>query len=229
MLILFIRTIILYIVVVASLRLMGKRQLGQLQPSEVVIAMMISELATIPMENVDTPLIFGIIPTVTLIALEAAFSFMTLRCKKIRYIFSGSPTLLIEKGKVIEKEMEKMRFNIDDLLEELRGAGYADIADVEYAIMETNGLLSVIPKASKRPITPYDLNINVEYDGLPMILISDGEINRYALKKSGVTEETLVSRLKNEFKIKKISEVFIASIDAQGNLFIQKKLKQEKK
>lgn len=223
MLILFIRTIILYIVVVASLRLMGKRQLGQLQPSEVVIAMMISEVATIPMENVDVPLLYGVIPTVTLIVTEAVFSFLTLRSKKIRYLFSGSPTLLIEKGKILEKEMEKMRFNIDDLLEELRGAGYANISDVEYAIIETNGLLSVIPKASKRPLTPSDLNINAEYEGLPLTLISDGEINYYALKRSGLSEKWLTDKLKHDFNIKDVKKVFIASVDAQRELFVQKK------
>lgn len=223
MLISFIRTIILYIVVVASLRFMGKRQLGQLQPSEIVIAMMISEVATIPMENVDTPLLYGIIPTVTLIIAETIFSFLTLKNKRIRYIFSGSPTLIIEKGRILEKEMEKMRFNIDDLMEEIRGAGYANISDIEYAIIETNGLLSVIPKSSKRPITPDDLNIEVEYEGLPLTLISDGELNSYALKRSGLSEEWLMDKLKKEYKIEKINDVFMASVDAQKNLFVQKK------
>ena len=226
MFILFIRTIILYIIVVASLRFMGKRQLGQLQPSEVVIAMMISEVATIPMENVDIPLVYGIIPTVTLIITEAAFSFLTLRSKRIRYIFSGQPTLLIEKGRILEKEMEKMRFNIDDLLEELRGAGFANIADIEYAIIETNGLLSVIPKSQKRPVTPDDLNINVDYEGLPLVLISDGEINHFALKRSGFSEKWLIEKLKTEHKIKKIKDVFIASVSASGELFVQEKAKK---
>jgi len=226
MLILFIRTIILYIVVVASLRFMGKRQLGQLQPSEVVIAMMISEVATIPMENVDVPLIYGIIPTITLIITEAAFSYLTLKSKRLRYIFSGHPTLLIEKGHVLEKEMEKMRFNIDDLLEEIRGAGYANISDIEYAIIETNGLLSVIPKSQKRPITPDDLNVKVDYEGLPMILVSDGEINHFALKRSGLSEKWLMKKLKEEHKIKSVKDVFIASVDSVGNLFVQEKQKK---
>ncbi len=202
---------------------MGKRQLGQLQPSEVVIAMMISEVATIPMEDVNTPLLYGIIPTITLIIAEAVFSFLILHNKKIRYLFSGSPTLLIEKGKILEKEMEKMRFNIDDLLEELRGAGYPDISDVEYAIMETNGLLSVIPKSSKRPVTPEDLNIDVGYEGLPLIVISDGEINNYALKRGGLSKKWLTDKLKNDYKIKDVRDVFIASVDAEQNLYVQKK------
>lgn len=227
MLVLFIRTLVLYIVVVASLRFMGKRQLGQLQPSEMVIAMMISEVATIPMEYVGTPLVYGLIPTITLIIAEAALSFLTLRNKKIRYLVSGSPTLLIEKGKVLEKEMEKLRFNIDDLLEELRGAGYANISDVEYAIIETNGLLSVIPKSTKRPVTPEDLELNTDYEGLPLILISDGDINYFALKRAGVDEKWLLNKLKTDYKIKHIKDVFIATMDAKGNLFVQKKSKQE--
>lgn len=227
MLILFIRTLILYIVVVASLRFMGKRQLGQLQPSEMVIAMMISEVATIPMEYVGTPLVYGLIPTITLIIAEAALSFLTLRNKKLRYLVSGSPTLLIEKGKVLEKEMEKLRFNIDDLLEELRGAGYANISDVEYAIIETNGLLSVIPKSTKRPVTPEDLDLKTDYEGLPLILISDGDVNYFALKRGGVNEKWLMDRLKKDYKIKHIKDVFIATMDDKGNLFVQKKSKQE--
>ncbi|MBR2500621.1 MAG: DUF421 domain-containing protein [Clostridia bacterium] len=223
MLILFIRTLIIYIVVVASLRFMGKRQLGQLQPSEMVIAMMISEVATIPMEYVGTPLVYGIIPTITLIIAEAALSFFTLKNKKIRYLVSGSPTLLIEKGKVLEKEMEKLRFNIDDLLEELRGAGYSNVSDIEYAIIETNGLLSVIPKAEKRPVTPEDLNIEVNYEGLPLIVISDGEFNYYALKRSGINKNWLLKKLKEDYNIKDVKDVFIAIVDAQKNLFVQKK------
>ena len=223
MLVLFVRTLIIYIVVVASLRFMGKRQLGQLQPSEMVIAMMISEVATIPMEYVGTPLVYGIIPTITLIIAEAALSFLTLKNKKIRYLVSGSPTLLIEKGKVLEKEMEKLRFNIDDLLEELRGAGYSNISDIEYAIIETNGLLSVIPKAKKRPVTPEDLNIEVDYEGLPLIVISDGEFNYYALKRSGINKNWLLKKLKEDYNIKDVKDVFIAIVDAQKNLFVQKK------
>lgn len=146
MLIAFVRTIILYILVVAALRLMGKRQIGQLQPSELVVAMMISELASIPMENVGTPLVNGVIPILTLIIAEATFSFLTLKSRKVRKIISGSPTILIEKGQVLEKEMERLRFNIDDLMEELRTNGYSNLMDVEYAIIETNGMLSIIPK-----------------------------------------------------------------------------------
>ena len=163
MLVALVRTIILYILIVLALRLMGKRQIGQLQPSELVVAMMLSELASIPMENVGTPLMNGVIPILTLIIAETSFSFLTLKSRRIRKMISGAPTILIEKGQVMEKELERLRFNIDDLLEELRTSGYANILDVEYAIIESNGNLSVIPKSNKRPVTPEDLSIAAPY------------------------------------------------------------------
>ena len=136
MLITLIRTLLLYIVVVISLRLMGKRQIGQLQPSELVIAMMLSELASIPMESLGKPLLAGVIPIFTLVVAEITFSFLTLKSRTLRKIISGSPTVLIEKGQILEKELERLRYNIDDLLEELRTNGYSNINDIEYAIIE---------------------------------------------------------------------------------------------
>jgi len=226
LLIIFVRTLILYILVVLALRMMGKRQIGQLQPSELVIAMMISELACIPMENVGTPLMNGVIPIFTLIIAEAAFSFLTLKSKKIRRIISGTPTILIEKGRVLEKEMERLRFNIDDLMEELRSSGYANLLDVEYAIIETNGMLSIIPKSTKRPVTPADMNFVTEYEGLPFLLIADGVINQMALKSAQLDEEWLYEKLA-EFDIQKIEDVFIASLDTSGNFFVQQKHEKE--
>lgn len=222
MLIAFVRTIILYILVVAALRIMGKRQIGQLQPSELVVAMMISELASIPMENVGTPLVNGVIPILTLMIAEATFSFLTLKSKRVRKMISGSPTILIEKGRVLEKEMERLRYNIDDLMEELRTNGYANLLDVEYAILETNGMLSIIPKSNKRPVTPSDLELSIEYEGLPFLLIADGIVNQEALKSANLTEDWLTERLKT-FQISNIKDVFIACLDTAGNLFVQKK------
>jgi uncharacterized membrane protein YcaP (DUF421 family) len=226
MLIAFVRTILLYILVVAALRIMGKRQIGQLQPSELVVAMMISELASIPMERVGTPLVNGVIPIVTLIVAEATLSFLTLKSRKMRKIISGSPAILVEKGRALEKEMERLRFNIDDLMEELRTNGYPNLLDIEYAIIETNGQLSVIPKSNKRAVTPEDMNMSVKYEGLPFLLISDGAINEMALKSAKISLDWLKERLK-VFQVTDIKEVFIASLDTSGNLFVQ--TKQQKK
>ncbi len=220
-----VRTLILYILVVLALRLMGKRQIGQLQPSELVIAMMLSELAAIPVESVGTPLLTGVIPIFALIFAEMAFSYITLKNRKLRKLLSGSPTVLISKGQILEKEMKRLRFNIDDLMEELRSSGYPNILEVEYAIIESNGNLSVIPKSNKRPLTPEDMGITPQYEGIPYLLISDGTINKDAIQNAGVSIEWLISHL-NEFDIHSIEDVFVASVDSAGNFFVQKKMKK---
>lgn len=224
MAVILIRTVILYILIMAAFRIMGKRQIGQLQPSELVVAMMISELASIPLERTEISLIAGIIPILTLIIAEITFSFLTLKSRKLRRAISGTPTILIERGKVAEKEMERLRFNIDDLMEELRSNGYPNISDIEYAIIETTGELSVIPKSNKRPITADDLKVNMQYEGMPFLLVSDGKINTAALKDAGITEEWLMIKLR-EYGVENLSEVFIASLDTAGEFYVQKKAK----
>ena len=228
MIVILIRTIILYILVVAALRVMGKRQIGQLQPSELVVAMMISELASIPLERTGISLVAGLVPIVTLIIAEATFSYLTLKSQKLRRAISGTPTILIEKGKVAEKEMERLRFNIDDLMEELRSNGYPNISDIEYAIIETTGQLSVIPKSNRRPITAADLNVSLKYEGMPFLLIADGKINPTALKDAGITEEWLMTKL-SEYGVNALNDVFIASLDTSGDFYVQKKAKGDGK
>lgn len=223
MFIIMIRTLILYISVIFSLRVMGKRQIGELQPSELVVAIMISDLATVPMESVDKPLIGGIIPVFTLVIAEVIASFMCLKSRRIRKIISGEPSIVIYDGIIIEKELRRLRFNINDLLEELRLNSCHDISDVAVAVIETSGKLSVIPRDKARGVTVEDLGLtDVRTEGLPCTVISDGKLNKAELDRSGKSPEWL----KNELKKKgadKIKDVFIASIDAEGELFIQKK------
>lgn len=149
----FYRTIILYLIVVVSLRIMGKRQIGELQPSELVIAIMISDLATIPMQETGIPLASGVIPIVTLIVLEVLSSFWSLKSKKFRTFATGRPSMLVENGQPNIVEMRRLRFNYDDLMEELRLWGLNDISEVQYAILETGGQLSIILKEENRPLT----------------------------------------------------------------------------
>lgn len=224
MLITFVRTIILYIVVIGALRLMGKRQIGQLQPSELVVAMMISELASIPMESVGAPLLNGILPILTLMIAETTFSFIALKSKKARKVIVGSPTVLIRHGTVLEQEMERIRFNIDDLMEELRTKGYTSIADVECAIFETNGQLSIIPVSNKRPVTAADLGLVVPYEGLPFMLIQDGEIIWQQMGAANLSLDWLMQKLRAN-GINDVKDVFIASLDSAGSLFVQTKAK----
>lgn len=153
----FVRTVILYILVIIAIRMMGKRQVGELEPTELVVTIMISELASIPMQETGVPLISGIIPILTILVLEVGFSFIELKNKKLRRILKGKPSVLIYEGKIVIDEMKKIRFNRDDLMEELRQAGYANIGDVRYGILETNGRLSVIPQKNKEPLVQKDI------------------------------------------------------------------------
>ena len=222
MLVTFFRTILLYIIVIVALRIMGKRQIGELQPSELVVAIMISELAAIPMQATGIPLINGILPIVTLIVAEVILSYITLKSEKARVIISGAPSILIENGKINEKEMEKLRFNMDDLLEELRVSNCPNIADVEFAILETSGQLSVIPKSQKRALTAEDINIQTKYEGIPLTLVSDGKVNYINLHKAGVDRNWLVQEL-SKAGIDGPEKAFFVSLDTQGKLYFQPK------
>lgn len=223
----FVRTIILYSFVVFVMRVMGKRQIGELQPFELVIAIMLSELAAVPMQDTGIPLRNGIIPIFTLMLLEIIISLMSLKFESIRKIVCGSPSILVKNGKVLENEMRKQRFTLTDLFEELRILGYYDISDIEYAILETNGKLSIIPKSKKSPIVKEDLNIKSPETKLPISIILDGVLNNRNLKISGYDINWLNKKLK-ENKIDNIEDVFIAMFDTKGEFFIQRRSKNEK-
>lgn len=220
MLISFLRTIIMYLTIVVALRIMGKRQVGQLEPAELVITMLISDLAAIPIGHVSIPLMHGIIPVVTLIILEAFISFINLKSRKFRKWISGTPVVLIRNGKVFEKELESLRLNIDDLMEELRSNGCADVTEIAYAIFETNGSLSIILKATEQPLTPQDIGMNSKYKGLPFMFICDGKINEKALSMYQKDDKWLNKKLSSE-GIGSIKEVFFAGVDEKGKFFVQ--------
>ncbi len=223
MLNLVVRTLVLYMAVIASVRIMGKRQLGELQPSELVVAIMISDLASVPMQAIDIPLISGILPVATLIVAEVLMSYMSLKSRRIRRIISGEPSIVIYNGHINEKELTRQRFNINDLLEELRLNNCHDISDVAVAVIETSGKLSVIPKDSARSATVEDIkNKKIRHDGLPCTVISDGELNEEELKRSGKNKAWLEKKLKEQ-GAEGFKDVFIASVDAEGELFVQKK------
>lgn len=222
MLVIFTRALILYFLVVIVMRIMGKQQIGELQPYELVVAVMIADLGAVPMQNTGIPLLAGIIPILTLLISQLALSYISMKSIKGREIICGTPTILVEKGKLLESQMRKERYNINDLLEALRNQGYYNIADVEYAILETNGTLSVIPKVEKRPITPQDLNLKPAYEGLPLPIIIDGEIDFKTLSRIGKDLAWLTDQLK-AYGISDIEDVLIASIDETGSLFVQAK------
>lgn len=226
MLVVFARTLILYTIVVIVMRIMGKRQIGQLQPFELVVAIMISELAAVPMQNTGIPLINGIIPILTLLVAQIALSFISLKSNKARGIICGKPSILIENGKINEDGLSSEMFTLNDLLEQLRIKNIANIADVEFAILETNGQLSILPKSQKRPVNPEDLNISTKYEGLPIDLIVDGEINYKNLQKSNLNENWLSGEL-SKLGIGNIKRVLFASLDSSGKLYFQEKDKKK--
>ena len=222
MLISFLRTIILYYLIVIALRVMGKRQVGQLEPAELVVTMMISDLATIPMGHVSIPLMHGVIPILTLIVAEATVSFFTLKSRKFRKLMSGAPVILIQHGKVLEKQLEKLRLNLDDLMEELRVNGSPDITDIEYAIFETNGSLSIIEKSSERAAIPKDFGFKPKYKGMPFLFVCDGKIDAEALKIYGKDENWLNKQFRTA-GAKDAQEVLLAGVDEDGEFYIQKR------
>ncbi|WP_029689004.1 DUF421 domain-containing protein [Thermoanaerobacter sp. A7A] len=222
MLILFFRTIILYVLVVIFMRISGKQQIGQLQPYELVVAIMIADLVAIPMQNKGIPLVSGIIPILTLLVSQLFLSYLSIKSLRARAIICGTPTILVENGKILTSQLQKERYNINDLLEELRVKGYPNIADVEYAILETNGSLSVIPKSNKRPVTPQDLNLTPQYEGLPLPIIIDGIIMHQNMQKAGIDMEWLNAQLKM-WKIQNVKEVLFASLDTNKVLTVYRK------
>jgi len=218
----FIRTIILYLAVNAALRIMGKRQIGELEPAEFVIAILISELASVPMQDNSIPIINGLIPILTLLSLEVLLSFFTLKSSRIREFLQGRPSVIINEGVLDQKEIEKLRFNLDDLVKEMRLKNIMTISDVKYAIMETNGKISVFPFETKNPATPEDLNLTVSEKTLPYIIISGGKINRKNLKILCKDENWVNQELMKQ-NIFSVKDVLYMSCDKDNKMSIIKK------
>ncbi|NEZ70831.1 DUF421 domain-containing protein [Clostridium botulinum] len=222
MFIVLIRTIILYLLVILSMRLMGKKQIGELEPFELAITIMISELASLPMQDSRIPLLHGIVPILTLLIVQTMLSIVQLKSEKLRSIITGEPSLLIENGKINFKELKNQRFSINDMMEELRLQGYYDLQSVEYAILETSGQLSIIPKTEESPVTKKDLSLQTTQERLPVTLILDGKINRKNLKSIKKDEQWLKNKLE-KYNISSYDELLIAVLNSKGNLYYQKK------
>lgn len=217
-----IRTIILYLVVVISMRLMGKKQIGQLEPFELAIAIMISELASLPMQDTRIPLTHGLIPIITLLILQSTLILLQLKSEKMRGLINGKPSILIKDGKIDINVLKQQKFNLNDLMEELRLQGYYNLEDVYYAILETSGQLSIIPKTEHSNVTKSDLKIKTTQDKLPITIILDGKINHNNLKILNKNEDWLYKLLKNS-NISSADEVFIALLDSKGKFYFQPK------
>ena len=209
------RTVILYFLIMAGLRLTGKRQIGQLEPSELVLTMMISDLATVPMQDFGIPLLSGVIPILTLLALSMLLSQLSLHSLRFRTLVCGSPAVLIQNGKLRQAAMRQNRYTVDELLEQLRGQGCTSIEEVRYAILENSGQLSILPWGAQKPPTAADLGIQPAGGALPTVLINDGTILRDGLRRCGRDESWLRRALRAEHRAPE--EIFLFTVDEDGN------------
>ena len=221
MLINFFRSIFLYIIVLIVMRLMGKREIGQLQPFELAISIMIADLATIPMADTGIPIGNGIIPILGLLVMHLLISLINLKSIKAREIICGKPSILIYRGKIQEKALIKERFTINELQERIRSQNIVNLGDVEYAIIETSGQITVIEKPNKRQATPEDFGIMPEYEGIPYDLIVDGKIMKKNLKAIGKSYNWLKKEI-NKFGFNP-EDALVATIDGKNQIFCQKK------
>lgn len=224
MLIVFLRSIVLYIIVLIVMRLMGKREIGQLQPFELAIAIMIADLAAVPMAETGIPISNGIIPILGLLVMHLIISFFNLKSMKIREILCGKPAILIYRGKIDEKVLKKERFTLNELQERLRSSNVVNLGDVEYAILETSGQVTVIQKPDKRTTTPKDFNIIPEYEGIPYDLVVDGKVMYKNLKTIGKDYNWLKKQV-NKFNMEP-EEALIVTFDGGSQMFCQKKLEK---
>lgn len=207
------------------MRLMGKREIGQLQPFELAISIMIADLASIPMADVGIPIFNGIIPIVALLVMHLVISNINLRSINVRKIICGKPSILVYRGKIDEKVLKDEKFTINELQERLRGNNVFNVADVEYAILETSGQITVIQKPNKRTTIPEDFNIMPEYEGLSYDLIVDGKVMYENLKSLG-KDYTWLEKEAKKFKIKP-NEALLMTIDGKQEIFCQAKEKSK--
>ncbi|WP_236896052.1 DUF421 domain-containing protein [Clostridium beijerinckii] len=223
-----IRTAILYLLVVLTMRLMGKRQIGELQPYEFVITIMISDLASLPMQDTRLPLLLGIIPIITLLFLKTLLTQIGLKFQYTRKLVDGEPCILVHKGKINYSTLKKQQLNIDELLEELRLANYFNLDEIQYAILENDGQISILPTDynSSNASNSGNTAQNTEAK-LPKVLISDGEVNKNSLTSMNKDEEW-ISNLLKKHNIKSIKHVLIALYDTEGKFKYQLFDKYEK-
>jgi len=218
----FVRTIILYLLIIAGVRLMGKRQVGELEPSELVLALIIADLAAVPMQDFGIPLLSGVIPILTLLCVTMIISVLSVKSVRFRALLCGRPSIIVENGKLHQREMQKNRFTVDELMEELRMKGVTDISTVKYAILETNGQISVLLYSDQKPATARDANVATQEGGLPVVIVNDGRILDHNLKTRGYDHAWLDKQLKAH-GVKTAKEVYLLTADENGRVYFAAK------
>ena len=210
-----IRTIILYLLIIVGVRLMGKRQVGELEPSELVMSLIIADLAAVPMQDYGIPLLTGVIPILALLSLTMILSVLTMRSVTFRLLLCGRPSVIIRKGELDIAEMRRNRLTVDELLEDLRGKGYADPSQIYYAVLETNGQLSVLPKAANKPPVNFQLGRTPPDEELPVVVVSDGKVLEGNLRRLGHDRRWLEAQLKEVPP----SALFLVLADSSGLVY----------
>lgn len=218
MAIVLVRTLVIYFALLITMRLLGKRQLGEMELSEFVLAALIADLAAHPLQDIGIPLINGLVPILTLFCCEVLIAGATLKSVRLRSLFFGRPSVLILRGKVIQRELRKNRFSLDELMQELRNQGVLDISKIEYGILETDGRLNVILYASESPVTPAMLNIETSRDAYPAIIINDGHVMETNLRHLGRDMNWLTKQL-NERGAYSPSDVFLMTLNKSGQIY----------
>ncbi len=215
MIITIIRTIILYFFIVFAVRVMGKRQISEMQASELVITLVIAEIASIPMESTSIPLTSGIVPTLILVGCEILASIGMLKWSKFRRVMCGNPVMVIKDGEILQDKMRSLRLTTEDLCVQLRQQGVFSINDVQYCIAETNGKISVLQKPDKRQPSAEDMNIYIEDTGIEVVIINDGKILSNSVKLCETNENVIMDIIdKNKLTLK---DIFIMTMDRMGN------------
>lgn len=218
----FLRTVLLYLLLVCGVRLMGKKQVGELEPAELVLAMVLSDLASVPMQDFGIPLLYGVLPIVIMLCLTMMLSVLTMKSVRLRTLVCGRPSIIMENGKICQKAMERNRFTADELMEELRLQGVTDLNTVRYAILESSGQVSILLKASCQPPTAGDLGVQTADSGLSLLLVSDGVVLEQNLRRRGLDRKWLSDRLA-DYGASSLKEVYLLTIDESGSLYFSRK------
>lgn len=216
---LFFRAIFLYVVLILTMRLLGKRQLGEFQPFEFALTILLADIISGPIGSVSTPLLYGVLPVLAVIVVHGVLTIACMKSDKLRAVISGKPTLVISRGVIDRKELNRLCLSLSDLLEGLRGAGFLDPTEVGTAVVEANGTISAFADAGSRPPTTREMQLSPGYEGLPMILIMDGRLQEKNLRTTGKDEAWLTGLLSG--RALSAESVYLASLDTRGFLTLQ--------
>ena len=222
MLTIFVRSVLLYSVSLLAMRAMGKREVGQLQPFELVVVIMIAELAATPMGGVGIPLLYGILPMAALVVCHGVMTALSMRSQRVRTWLSGQPTVLMRNGVICEKQMRKSAMDLNDLMEAIRTAGILDPSEAGTIVLEPGGQVNVFPKADFRSVCAHDLHLKVQREGLPLPLVMDGVVQHENLKRGQLTEAWL-REIASSIGYPDLSQVLFLCLNTQGEMLIQGK------